>query len=233
MNCHYQFLLALSLCALAAGCMCLPVQPYDPPTESRIDIKRLYDDREKNYGSSLIASASFLDRYAGAVRINDDTLTMSISAADTFNVVQYARYVPTSYKGSINFEGEPLRIRVEGNSAVPALDEQYSVPQRIRIESPAPDDTIRSSGFLLRWNAATGDTTHVFISGRIHLDTLVVGTGSLMVDESYFTRSQRKEFPKLFLQLGRKWSVRKSRPNQTDLCIYVESQTNRTLVVGP
>jgi hypothetical protein len=229
----YQFLIALALCAIAAGCMCFPVQPYDPPTESRIDIKRTYDDRKDDFGSSLIASASFLDRYAGEVRVNDDTLNWSISAADTFNVVQYARYIPTDYKGSIRFDGEPLRIRVEGNSAVPSLDEQYSVPQRIRIESPTPYDTIRSGGFQLRWNAAEGDSTRVTISGRVYLDTLIVGTGSLMVDEGYFTRSQQKDTPELFLQLSRKWSIQKFQSDQTNLHINVESQTNRTLVVAP
>jgi len=225
----YTFLIALSFCVIVAGCICLPVEPYDPPADSQVNIQRLYDDREQSYGSALIASASFRDRYAGEVRINDDTMSMGISAVDTFNVVRYSRYVPTSYAGSVKFDGEPLRLRVQGNSAVPALDEQFTVPQRIHIASPAPTDTVSNSGFRLQWNASPGDSTYIHISGTIYLDTLVVGGGSLMLGEEFFKRSSARDYPEILLQLVRKWSIQKVLADKSTLRLYVESQTNRNL----
>jgi hypothetical protein len=232
MKIPYQLLIAFVFGVILIGCCDYSVEPrYFPPSDAHITIWRFTDDQPA--ASALSVTATFHDKYVGRIWLNDDTIPMQVSTRDLLTVVNYSSLVTSGYRGSIEFNEEPLRIRVAGSSAFPYINSLVATPSTPTIFAPAVRDTIDNSGFILRWNALPADTTRIRIAGRIAVDTLVAGVDSLRLGREVFDRFAGSSSTELQLRLTRSLEVQKVHTDTSKLYVHFEAEIGRTVSYRP
>jgi hypothetical protein len=228
----YHLLIPLFFGLILTGCCDYGVEPrYFPPSDAHITIWRFTSDHTA--ASALSVAGTFHDKYVGRVWINEDIIPMQISTRELLTVVTYSSLVTSGYRGSIELDEKPLRIRVTGSSAFPYINSLFATPSSPTILAPAIRDTIDKSGFTLRWNAFPDDTTRIRIDGRIVLDTLVRGVDTLRLGRELFDRFAGSNSTDIQLRLSRRLEVQKVHTDTSKLYVNFEAEVERTLVYRP
>jgi hypothetical protein len=234
MKVEYLFFVAFCFGVILTGCCDFGIEPrYFPPLDGRITIRRIYDDQFNRAGSALSVEATFHDKFVGRVSINDDTIPMLVSTRDQLTIVTYSSVVPAGYRGSIDFDNDPLHLQITGSGAFPYVNLLFATPVKPEIIAPAVNDTIRPTGCTLRWNAFPEDTTQIHIDGRISLDTLVVGVDSLRVGPEIFQRFAGRSNTDIQLRLSRSMDVQKVNTDSSKMYVRFEAEVGRNLIYKP